>query len=319
MIRELAPADAEAVAALLHEEEVPHPVTAAGILHRRNAQPERARACMWVAEEEGRIVGWAEARLRWTTKVAGIGDIWAFVSPSRRGRGLGSALYEEAARHARRTGARALESWTYTATGKRLLEARGFRSTGQERVSRLEPAKADTSALEGLESEKAAEGFRLVALRTIRDRVHELHRVYAAASADVPEYFPEDDVRVDEWRDETLAHPQLTGDGSFVVLSEGIPVALAFLEVDEPANLAANELTGTLPEFRRRGLARLAKLGTIRWAAEEGISSIVTGNAEENVGMVRLNESLGYRRVATETHYVQEDRVTAGAGARRLS
>jgi GNAT superfamily N-acetyltransferase len=306
VIRNFEPADAAAVSAALHEEELPHPVTPAGVLHWRDAQPERAHAGMWVAEEGGRLVGWAEARIRWTTTVPDVGDVWAFVLPSERRRGLGAALYAETEKHVLGHGARVLESWTYSEGGKRLLESRGFRATGTERVSLLTLDEADTTRLDSLAAEKEAEGFRLAPLRDVADRTAELHRVYAAASADVPEYFQEDDIRLEEWRRETLEHPQLTPDGSFIVLAGAQPVALALLEVDEPAGLAANEMTGTLPEFRRQGLARLAKLATIRWAAEQGLTSIVTGNADANAGMLRLNESLGYRPVQTETHFVRE-------------
>jgi GNAT superfamily N-acetyltransferase len=90
-----------------------------------------------------------------------------------------------------------------------------------------------------------------------------------------------------------------------VVVTGEQPVALAFLEVDEPARVAANEMTGTLPEFRRRGLARLVKLATIRWAAEHGIEAVQTGNSHENPGILALNIDLGYRPVLTETHFVR--------------
>jgi GNAT superfamily N-acetyltransferase len=307
VIRAFEAADAEGVSAALHEEELPEPVTAPGILHWREAQPERARARVWVAEEEGRIVGWCEARLRWTTSVPGIADLWVYVVPSARGRGLGIELYEQAERHLRDVGASKVESWTNTPAGERLLGSRGFEAEAKERTSLLRLAEADTSMLRALESEKAAEGFRVVPLREVRKRVEDLHRVYAAASADVPEYFREDDVRLEEWRRETLDHPQLSGEGSSIVLSGDQPVALAFIEVDEPARIVANELTGTLHEFRRRGLARLAKLATIRWAAEQGFDTMVTGNAETNAAMLALNESLGYRPVRTETHFVLHD------------
>lgn len=306
MIRDFEPGDAKGVSAALHEEEPPHPVTAEGVLHWRDAQPERARARLWVAEVDGRIVGWAEVRLRWTTSVPDVGDVWGYVVPSMRGQGLGTALYDEASRYLMDVGAKVLESWTYTEAGAGLLEARGFRATGKEQVSVLEPALADLTMLQGLEAEKAAEGFRRVPLGDVLDRVEALHRVYAAASADVPEYFREDDIRLEEWRRETLEHPQLSLGGSFVILAGEQPVALAFLEVDEPARIAANEMTGTLHEFRRRGLARLAKLATIRWAVEHDIAAMQTGNAHENAPMLALNASLGYRPVQTETHYVRD-------------
>jgi GNAT superfamily N-acetyltransferase len=147
MIREFEPTDAAAVSAALHEEDPPHPVTPDGVLHWRDGQPERAKARLWVAEEAGRIVGWGEARIRWTTKVQDVGDLWGYVVPSARGRGLGRALYTEVERYLLGLGARVLESWTYTAAGEGLLENRGFRATGTEQVSTLDPARTSQSLL----------------------------------------------------------------------------------------------------------------------------------------------------------------------------
>ena len=306
MIRDFEPSDAAAVSAVLHEEDPPHAVTPEGVIHWRDGQPERARARMWVAEEGGRLVGWAEARIRWTTRVDDIGDVWAYVRPSERGRGIGAPLFAETEEYVLELGARILESWTYSPGGVALLEGRGFRPTGTEQMAVLDPRTVDLSGLDALETDKAAEGFRLVSLGDVFDRVEALHRVYAAASMDVPEYFREDDVRLDEWKRETLEHPQLSHEGSAIVLHGDEPVALAFLEIDEPARVAANEMTGTLPEFRRRGLAKLAKFATIRWAAERGLRAVQTGNSHENPGILALNRSLGYEPVLTETHYVRD-------------
>jgi GNAT superfamily N-acetyltransferase len=306
LIREFEHQDAEPVSAILHEEQLPHVVTPAGLLHWLEAQPERARPRMFVAEEDGRIVGWGESRLTWATSAQGVGEFWIYAPPAHRGRGIGRALYAAVERYLQEIGARTLQTWTYTEAAFQMLERRGFRPTGTERIGKLELADADLSGLERLEDEKAAEGFRLARLRDVGRDVEGLHRLYAALSADVPEFYREDDIRLEEWQRETLENPQLSHEGSSVVMEGDWLVALAFVEVDEAGKLAANDLTGTLPEFRRRGLARLAKLGTIRWAAEHGIRSILTCNADTNVGMVTLNKRLGYRRVLTETHLVRE-------------
>src|SRR5262249_12818142 len=84
-------------------------------------------------------------------------------------------------------------------------------------------------------------------------------------------------------------------DGSFVVLAGEEPVSLAWLVVDRAQGLAGNQMTGTLREHRHRGLARLAKLATIRWAVASGIRRIGTGNDSTNRDMLALNEHLGYQ------------------------
>jgi GNAT superfamily N-acetyltransferase len=66
-------------------------------------------------------------------------------------------------------------------------------------------------------------------------------------------------------------------------------------------------MTGTRADLRRRGLARLAKLATIAWARENGYDAILTATDGTNAGMLGLNESLGYRQVATGTQFLLDD------------
>ena len=306
MIRAFRPEDGDALAALLHEDEVPEPVTGDGLRHWHTGQPERARARSWVALAGDGVVAWARARLRWSTSVEGVGEVWVFVHPERRRAGLGGLLYGEAAAHLDAVGGRVLESWSFTEDGHRFLVAHGFRAERTERVLRLELATADTSTLEPLRERKAAEGYRLVPLAEVVDRARDIHALDAAATADVPQIHAEDDVRFEDWVEEVLGSPQLSRRGSFVVLAGEEPVAYAFIEVDPPARLAANEMTGTSSDHRRRGLARLAKLATIAWAREQGLEAILTGSDSTNVAMLGLNDSLGYRPVATERAYLKD-------------
>jgi GNAT superfamily N-acetyltransferase len=307
VIREFRRQDADAVAALLNEAEPPEGVTGPGIVHWQEKQPERARVASWVAEEDGEIVGWARAAMRWAVSSERVGELWGFVRPGMRGRGLGSQLHERSAAHLLGCGARVLESWSTTEPEARFLLAQGFRPARKGTILALETASADLSSLPELERRMGEEGFRLVPLAAVLDRTRDLHAVDAEAIEDVPDTYAEDDVRFEDWLDEALGHPQLTKEGSFVALHGERPVAHALIHLEPGSRIAANEMTATARDFRRRGLARLVKLATIRWAAENGFRTIMTGTDEANAGMNALNESLGYRPIATETQYLRED------------
>ena len=64
---------------------------------------------------------------------------------------------------------------------------------------------------------------------------------------------------------------------------------------NEPSNLY-QWLTGTLREYRGRGIAMTLKLGVIEFAKRNGYEIIKTWNDSTNVGMLAINQKLGYRR-----------------------
>lgn len=251
------------------------------------------------------MIGIGRARLRWEVSERVVGTFWIGVRPDGRGRGVGSALFDRAQRHLLAAGAEVLESFAEKEDGRSFLARRGFRASGGEHLLVLEAPAADLSALPALEAAKAEEAFVIAPLGDVLDRQRELHAVYAAAAADVPEDFTVDDIRFEEWLDECLGDPDLSHGGSAVVLHEARPVAFAFLIVDDQGR-AVNDMTGTLAEFRRLGLARLAKLATIRWATQNRVATIVTGNDDDNAAMLALNKSLGYLPLAERTFYVRE-------------
>lgn len=270
--------------------------TEAAIRHWFASEPERARFCGLVAEADGRVVGWAEAGLDWHTSVEGAAQVWVTVLPEHRRRGIGGRLGAAVDEHLEQIGARHAETFAVEGSeGQAWAERHGFEPARREICSSIDPRTADAAELRALESAKAAEGFRIGALAELRDRPEAFHSLDAAVTVDVPGEFPEDDLRYDEWLAGTFAAPDLDWEASRVVFAGDRPVAFTLLNVDPEVRRAENDMTGTLPEFRGRGLARLAKLSALVAAAERGIEDVSTGNDAENAGMLAVNRRLGYR------------------------
>jgi GNAT superfamily N-acetyltransferase len=297
--------DAAGLIALIHRLMPAWVLTERGLLYWLETQPARARHASWVAFEGQALVGWAESRLRWEFG-PDAASVFVGVDPDHRRRGLGARLYELAEAHVAGVGRIYAES-DGSDDARRFLLARGFREDRAERVSVLDPRGVDLSLLPPLEARKAAEGFAVVPLADLPDRGPELHRLFETVDADAPHSEPLVPITYDEWRGHILEQPDLDSEASFVVLApDGRAIAFSWLLVDREGRRAAIEMTGTLREFRRRGLARLAKLATIRWAVEHGITAIYTGNDTENRPMLALNDELGFDPTIVYQDFVRE-------------
>jgi GNAT superfamily N-acetyltransferase len=277
------------------------------VRHRRLTTPERARRADWVWDAEGAAVAWGSASLELDRERDDVADIHVMVREAWRGRGIGAALYEQAYAHAVELGARRLlTSVEDEPPARRFAERRGFHHTMTSRVSRVDPREVDASALASLSAAKEAEGFSLAPFTVFHDRPELVHAVDAEASLDEPADEPLTSVPLDEWLTRHWAHPDLSHEGSFAVVHDRRPVAITMLIADLEGSRALNGFTGTLRAYRGRGLARLAKLASIAWAAEHGIVSIVTDNNETNAPMLAVNVSLGYRPFAASFSYVKD-------------
>lgn len=297
-IRPYRDSDAEAVAELLRQTLPAFIITAAGVRHWLKTTPPEGHLQMWVAEE-GRLLGVAESFLIYESSRQGGAGVGVWVLEGARRRGIGSELFAIAEGHVRAHGAKQLICHTdERPEGERFLLARGFEEGHKERISRVDPRAVDTSSLPDLIARSEEQGYRLVRLSEVRERPYELFKCFTEAGADVPGDFPWDKVEYDNWRRSDLEYPDLSDEGSFVVLNtlDGEePVSLAWLQVDPESKRAGNSFTGTVRAHRRRGLGRLVKLATLEWAAGEGYQEIVTGNDSTNADMLALNDHLGYR------------------------
>jgi len=274
-----------------------------GLRHLIDSFPERAQPAFWVAEDR-EVVAWCFAHRRWH-RATDNGYIWAGVLPQARGRGIGSALWDAAEQHlavagAARINADALED----ETGVPFLERRGFAPVRALAISAVDPRGVSAAELADRRAEAGRDGFLVAPYAEVDP--HALYELDLAVSGDEP---GEDEARrltFDEWRSDLLDGPDMTQEGSFAVVRDGQPVALSALSVDPPTARGRNEGTSTAAAYRGRGLATLAKLAQLRWAAEHGIERVVTDNDERNAPMLAINRRLGYEPFAVRRGFVKE-------------
>jgi GNAT superfamily N-acetyltransferase len=287
-IRAFEPDDAESVVSLLATLTPAFVHTAESLRWRERAEPQRQS---WVAAEDGELVGFATSFLQLWTAVQGLVRVSAYVQEDRRRRGIGSALWERALSHARDASKFTTEVENDPA-GLAFVEHRGFTQYDSEVITRLDPAARTLEP-------KPHEGFRVVGLQELGGREQELFEFYGAAGG-IPAGAP---ITFEHFRAFILGTPTLDPPTSVVVLDDDDRVAsLSWLLVDHERARAENEWTATLPELRGRRLARLAKLASIKLAAEAGIRVIFTGNDPNNVPMRELNRRLGYEEL-----YIRKD------------
>lgn len=282
--------DAPALVELTRETEPLMVMNVASWRHRERAVPERAGLRAFVAEVDGRVVGESWALRAWFS--GGRTLVYAAVREDARQRGIGSALYEAALAHARTLGWERLCSLFHeTPVGVAFAAGRGFREERAERLSAVDPRTVD---------ERPAAELRPAS--AVDPRV--LHRIDEETTRDMPQHGEYQPHPYHEWAEHVLAHPLLQREGSFVAYADGEPAAVSLLVADLESGRGGNMYIGTLAGFRGRGLARAAKVGSLRWAAEHGVTQVVTANDETNVPMLAINRRLGYRPVGRRVEYV---------------
>jgi GNAT superfamily N-acetyltransferase len=264
-------------------------------LHRQAAYPERAQMRDLVAEIGGRVVGWAETGRNFFGggETASLGVL---VEPESRSRGVGSALYERILEHALAYEVPTLKSMvTESAEGVAFAQARGFVERRAERWSALDPRTVAELPDPSIVVEPAG------ALDP-----HDLHRVDEAATRDMPATEPVQAIPYEEWLEFVWRHPFFTKDGSFGALVDGELACVVLLLAERASGRAMVMFTGTLREYRGRGLARAAKLASAHWAAANGIIQIATANDETNAPMLAVNERLGFRAAGRRVEFSAE-------------
>ena len=252
------------------------PVTAEQV---RNSNEEGR--LLLLAEEDGVVSGCAIAGL---SNFGGKAFIAVRVLPEFRRRGLGRALFDVCADHARSLGRDGVNAFVYADEPHSIAFAEQLGLTDVDYQLEQVRQVGDEPPVES--------DVQVRALGADREAL--LARVWEEVAQEAYEDLPlpgEVTYKQDVFLREEATRP----DGSFVALEGDAIVGYAVLV--EHANgdaIAEHGLTAVRRDRRRRGIARALKRAQLHWAAQNGVAELVTWTQRGNEGMQALNRSLGY-------------------------
>jgi GNAT superfamily N-acetyltransferase len=254
-----------------------------------------AQSRWWIAQRRGRPVGFAHARLASETGDTRLGHLRGAVEPGERHNGCGAALLQAGLAFLAEMRVAVVQVASKDPTGERFLAANGFVRRRAMRCSQLDLQSARVEP----RGHELPPGTSAVPVSALSSR--SVFELYSAATRDMPGDHAAESVHLERWREGWLASPELDRDCSVVLCLEDRPVAVAFMLVDAERRSGANELTGTLPDYRGRGFASAAKAASLAQARRSGIKVVYASNDEENAPMLRINARLGYRPLGVES------------------
>lgn len=282
-VRRAVPGDGAGIAAVLAAS-LPRLVkTARGVESELRSGSTRV---VLVAVDAGEIVGFGNVFPPGPDASAPRVRLAVQVSPDRRCRGAGRALTEEVERIATEAGAASLLTVVEDDDHSRhFAQRRGFVIERQMSHSLATLADAPDPA-------EAPEGLRLVTFDELESRP--VWQAYAAVVggdpsglSSVPPY--------DQWVGSEWNHPDLRKDLSVALLDGPEVVSFVTTAADPERGAIWSNLTGTVPAYRGRGLAKVVKSHALRRAHLAGLTTASTGNDAANEPMLAVNHWLGYR------------------------
>jgi mycothiol synthase len=257
-----------------------------------------------VAEDSRRVVGYGQVNhMRWAfipTKYR----IDVTVLPEQRGRGHGTALYDDlvaavTARGAQALGAAAKESMT---DGVQFLNKRGYREVKRDWESRLFVEGFDFARFGTADDRVAKQGIRIVTLADEMERdpdaVHKAFELTQDCRMDIPSVDPPTRNTFEEFRQEDVDAPSALLDAFYIAIDKDgryLGVSNMFRSLDDPTFLWQG-ITGVRREARGKGIAMALKLRTVGYAIDKGIEHIKTWNDVNNRPMLAINEAMGLEK-----------------------
>lgn len=286
------PADYPRIAALLNTA-LAKPTTAEEEAHEDAGMPEGSIIEQFVAIDlTGHPVGFAKAHRYPNTKV-GKFYVNVVVDPAVRQTGIGSALLSQIEQVARTAGGDYFlgDVRDDDAASRAFAERRGYQVQRHGYYSSLDLTAWDGARFAGVIEQVQASGIRLVTMDREPDAESKLYEMMSRTMIDIPGYEGTSFMSRETWQN-FLIGPG--GPGRVIIAVDGDRfVGVTMLHPAEEGTLYTPH-TSVDRAYRGRQIALALKLSTIEMALAEGAKSLTTGNDSNNIGMLKVNQKLGY-------------------------
>jgi GNAT superfamily N-acetyltransferase len=242
----------------------------------------------FIAELDGRSVGAATVGRIWMHPPE-FPAFWASVDvlPDGRRQGIGGALLTAVSLEARNAGKSEfhIEAVDSRPEGIEFLVHRGFELP----LAGLTAPPEDPPA-----------GVRLHTLAERPDLVPGVHAVALEAFLDIPGGdTPMAVGDLDEFSARDVDRPSIPKDAFFVATDRRTGAVVGYASLmfvpGQARRKAWHDMTAVRRAWRGRGVATALKRASIRWAIENGLEVLITGNDVDNAAMRAVNARLGYR------------------------
>ena len=179
----------------------------------------------------------------------------------------------------------------------------GFEISQVEFVSKIDLKDFDESKFQDSFKKFNSNGFEIKTLKELQesneDWESKLYDLWHGVEVDVPTDVVEPQKNIEEWRAHQLT-PWFKPEDFYIALDGNKWVALStYSRGDIESEVISTELTGVLPEYRRKSICTALKVFALSDIKKKGFKRIFTGN-EENNPMFQINLMLGFKKIATE-------------------
>lgn len=253
----------------------------------------------WAAEAGGRVVGhasWFQLTRRLHPQKFRMDGA---VHPAFQGCGIGTALLDRVLEAVTARNAISLRTASREdhGTGRRFLAKRGFVEARRTWASTLNLDRLDFGPDGDQTATVEAQGIRicqLSALTAVPGWDQRLLDLNNALTSDAPDIDAATAVDMDYLRANYLGSAAFLADGHFIALEGDRWVGLSVLWKGSAPDIMITGLTGVLPDYRRRRIALALKQRALAWARSQGVMFVRTTNDSTNLGMLSINERLGF-------------------------